>query len=97
MSYYCGTYGVPDLKFDYLVVDLKAEGPKLNTNRDLMFLLELIIHDPLHEARFADSSVPNDDEFEKMVLRAQGLISDHFEIHALQLSYLILLHILIAK
>ena len=62
-----------------------------------MLLLKLIIHNPLHEARFADSSVSNDNEFEKMVLRAQGLVSDHFEIHALQLSYLVLLHILIAK
>ena len=58
------TYGVPDLQFDDLVVYSEAEGAEFDTDRNLMLSLELIIHNPLHEARLANARITYDDKFE---------------------------------
>ena len=62
------TYSVPDLELDDFVVYLEAIRAKLYSNCDLMFFFKLIVHDSLHQTTFPNSSVSNDDQFEKMVL-----------------------------
>ena len=54
------TYGIPNLQFDDLIINLDAKRPKFYSNCDLMFLLELVIHNSLHEARLANTSITND-------------------------------------
>ena len=55
------TYGVPNLKLDDFVVDLENVGTELDSNRDHVLLLELVVHNALHKGRFADASVSNND------------------------------------
>ena len=62
------TYSVPDLELDDLIVYLEAIRAKLYSNCDLMLFFKLIVHDSLHQTTFSNSSVSNDDQFEKMVL-----------------------------
>ena len=68
------TYRVPNLEFDDFVIDLKTVRAKLNADSDLMFLLELVVHDSLHEATLSDAGVADDDEFEEVVLGGDGLV-----------------------
>ena len=57
-----------------------------------MLLLEFIVHDALHQARFAHARVANNDQFEKVILRRQGSIVEHLKWYLLDLLYLTLLH-----
>ena len=86
------TYGIPDLKFDDLIVDFETERAELYTNCDLMFCLELIVHDTLHQGWFADSSVSNYDKLEQVILRAEIFVSYDLERHLHKFIDLILFH-----
>ena len=57
-----------------------------------MLLLELIVHDALHQARFADARVADNDQFEKVILRCQRSVIEHLERYLLDLLDLTLLH-----
>ena len=84
--------GVPDLDLDYLPVDSEVVAAELDANGDLVLRLELVVHDPLQEARLAHSRVPNDNQLEQVVVLSQRLILDHLVRHVLQLVDLVLLH-----
>ena len=71
---YSLTYSVPDLELDDFVVYLEAIRAKLYSNCDLMLFLKLIVHDSLHQTTFSNSSVSNDDKFEKVVLSWDCLV-----------------------
>ena len=58
------TYRVPNLQLNDLIVYLEAEAAELDADRHLMLIVELVVHNSLHEARFADTSVANDDQLE---------------------------------
>ena len=59
---------VPYLKLDNLIRDGPSEGPKLNTNSDLMLSLELIVLYSAHQATLAHSSVTNYNQLEQVIL-----------------------------
>eukprot|EP00353_Schmidingerella_taraikaensis_P008770 CAMPEP_0185581810 /NCGR_PEP_ID=MMETSP0434-20130131/19052_1 /TAXON_ID=626734 ORGANISM="Favella taraikaensis, Strain Fe Narragansett Bay" /NCGR_SAMPLE_ID=MMETSP0434 /ASSEMBLY_ACC=CAM_ASM_000379 /LENGTH=138 /DNA_ID=CAMNT_0028200439 /DNA_START=703 /DNA_END=1119 /DNA_ORIENTATION=+ len=54
--------GVPNLEFDDFSIDQEAVAAEFDANGDLVLLLELVVHDALHEARLAHRSVPNNDQ-----------------------------------
>ena len=86
------TYGVPNLQLDNLIVDFEAIRAELHSNCDLVLLLEFIVHDALHQARFADARVANNDKFEQVILRRQRPVIEHLERYLLDLLDLTLLH-----
>ena len=86
------TYGIPDLELDNFVVNFEAIGAEFDSNCNLMLLLELVVHDSLHEAGFADTRISNDDKLEQMVLRWQRSVSEDLEGDLLDLIDLALLH-----
>ena len=59
---------VPNLHFDKFVFETQPVGAELDANGDLVLGLELVVHDPLHEARLAHARVPNNNEFEHVVV-----------------------------
>ena len=87
------TYGVPDLKLDDFAIDQKAIAAEFDSDSDLMLLLELVVHDALHQTGLAHGRVSNDDELVKVVLRRQRLIRQHLERDLLDLLNLALLHL----
>ena len=88
------TYCIPYLQFDDFVFNFHAEGSELHSDRYLVLCFELVVHDSLHEATFADSSVSNDNEFKKMVLGVKSLISDHLVRDLLNVIQLAILHLI---
>ena len=86
------TYRVPNLQLNHLVVDLEAEAAEFDADRHLMLIVELVVHDSLHEARLADARVANDDQLEEMVLRGQRLVADDLIGHRHKVVDLVLLH-----
>ena len=62
------TYRVPYLQFDDLSVNFEGVRPELYPNGDLVFLFELVVHDPFHEARLADARVTNQRNLEPEVV-----------------------------
>ena len=87
------TYSVPDLQLDNLIVDSESVGTELNTNGNLMLLLELVVHDSLHEAGLAHSSVSNDNQLEEVVLGGDLRVRQHLKGYLLDLLYLTLFHL----
>ena len=87
------TYSVPDLQLDNLIVDSESVGTELNTNGNLMLLLELVVHDSLHEARLAYSSVSDDNQLEQVVLGGDLRVRQHLKGDLLDLLYLTLFHL----
>lgn len=85
---------VPNLQFDYFIVNPDAIGSELYSYGDLMLLLEFIVHYSLHETTLADSSVTNDDQFEEVVLTGNGsiLLRQNLKWDRLDLINTILLH-----
>ncbi len=72
------SYSVPYLKFNNLAFNSESEGSKLHPDSDLMFSLEFIVHNSLHQTTLANSSISNNDEFEKVVLGVKSLVCDDF-------------------
>ena len=87
------TYRVPDLQLDDLIVYLETEATELYSDGHLVLLFEVVVHHSLHQARLADASVSDDDQFEKMILGAECLVSNDFEWHGYEAFYLILFHL----
>ena len=87
------TYSVPDLQLDNLIVDSESVGAELNSNGNLMLLLELVVHDSLHEAGLAHSSVPNNNQLEEVVLGGDLRVRQHLKGDLLDLLYLTLFHL----
>ena len=87
------TYSVPNLQLDNLIVDSESVGAELNTNGNLMLLLELVVHDSLHEAGLAHSSVSNDNQLEEVVLGGDLRVRQHLKGDLLDLLYLTLFHL----
>jgi len=86
--------GVPDLKLDDLTIDKKAVAAKLDSNCDLVLLLEFVIHDTLHEAGLAYTSVADDDQLVEVILGWQRLVCQNLEGNGFDLLHLALLHCL---
>ena len=57
-----------------------------------MLLLELVVHDPFHEAGFSDSGITYNNQLEQVVLGGESFVPNHFEGHRHQRIYLCLLH-----
>lgn len=73
------TYCVPNLQLDDLSINFQAIRSELYSDCYLMFTFEFIVHDPLHEARLADSGIADDDQLEQMVLSCDCLIRQHLK------------------
>ena len=85
--------GIPDLHLDDLVFDTETIGAELHSDGDLVLSLEFIVHNSLHQATLADTSVANNDEFEHVVvLLLQRFVRDVFEGLLLKFIDLCLLH-----
>ena len=89
-----GTYSVPDLQFDDLVVDLEAVGAELDSNRHLVLLLEFVVHDAFHQTGLANARVPDNDQLKQVILSRQSSVREHFKGDLLDLFDLTLLHFL---
>ena len=78
-----------------LVVYLETEGTEFHANGDLMLSLEIIIHNSLHKAGLADTSIPNDNEFKELVLGVKGFVCYYLVRDAGDIFKLAILHVII--
>ena len=77
---------VPNLELNHLVLYFDAERPEFDPDGDLMLSFKLVVHDSLHEARFADACVPDNDQLEEVILGGQRTVIEHLVRH---LSYIL--------
>ena len=73
----CETYRVPYLELDDLIVYFETKAAEFNSNSYLMLLFELVVHDSLHKAGLSYASISDNNQFEQMVLCAEGLITNN--------------------
>ena len=64
---------VPDLEFTLFAIQNPSESSKFDSDRNLMFISEFVVVHSFHYARFTYCHIPNDNDFEKMVLRFETL------------------------
>ena len=88
------TRSVPNLEFTNFAIDGSCETSEFDSDSDLMFGLEFIVLHSAHQATLANTGITNDDQFEKVILCSDGLVSDDFERGILKLLNFFLLHIL---
>jgi hypothetical protein len=84
---------VPDLNFDDLAINSEIVRAKFDSNSDLMFCLEFVVHHALHETRFSNTSVANNNQLKQMVVLCQCLVLDNLVRHVFKLVDLVLLHL----
>lgn len=58
-----------------------------------MLVLELLVHDSLHEAALTDARIANNDQLEEVVLVGNSLVFKHFERNGFEILYVALLHL----
>ncbi len=69
---------VPNLHLYYFAFNLNSERAKLNPNSYCVIRFKNIVHNPFHEARFSNSRVTDNNEFECMIMVLRELFTWHF-------------------
>ena len=89
------TYCVPDLQLDDFLVNQEAIRSELDTDCNLVLLLELVVHDSLHQTRLADTSISDNDQLKQVVLGSKRLVMNDLKRHLFYLVDIILVHLFI--
>ena len=59
---------VPDLHFDYFLVDVDGLESKINSDGDHIVFVEVVVCEPLEEGTLADCRVAHHHEFEQVIV-----------------------------